>query len=150
MGKGSFRVVDADAEGRRGTTVIATGAGRADAVEAALTGILAASGGGDRAHDASVAIPLRAERPDLISLVQALVAQLADEARESGAAVGGLRLDGLLRTDDGLTAWGYAFVTPNLNTTLDVPEVADVAVTEERGQTTITVTLAPTSSVHTR
>ncbi|MGH2534156.1 MAG: hypothetical protein ACRDJW_17960 [Thermomicrobiales bacterium] len=141
MGEGAYRIVDA-ADGR-GATVIANGPGRALAVEAALTGILTASGARDRSPEASMAIPLRAERPDLAALVQALAAQLADEARESSGAVGGLRLDGLLRTDDGLTAWGYAFVVPGLDVALDVPEITDVAITEDHGQTTITVTLAP-------
>jgi hypothetical protein len=147
VGEGGFRIVDAD--GRHGATVIATGPDRASAIESALTGILAASGG-DRPPDASVAIPLRAERPDLDSLVRALAAQLADEAREAGGAVGSLRLDGLLRTDDGLTAWGYAFVSPGVDAAFDIHEVAGIAIAEERGQTTIAVTLAPASPVSMR
>lgn len=126
-----------------GGTIVARGATRADAVGAALTGLLAAAGCTAPAGDATLALPIRAERPDLAALVGALTSHLAEEAADNAAPIAAVRLDGLLRTDDGLTAWGYAFATPDGAPAPALPRVVDVAVVEEGAQTTITLTLAP-------
>jgi hypothetical protein len=144
VGEDTYRIVEAD--GERGPTVIASAAGRVEAVEAALTGLLAISSPEEGRADASTATLLRAEGPDLAAVVQALAAQLADEAAESGAMPVSVRIDGLLRTDEGFTAWGYAYVPPGSDNAIVIPEICKVTVVEEGGQTTIRLTLVDANS----
>jgi hypothetical protein len=86
-----------------------------ETLTAALTAVLSAATGGDSADVASppetaeTAVPVRGSGADLPVLFADLVADLIAQLEIHGAGLNQLRLDGLHRTDEGLTAWGYAF-----------------------------------------
>lgn len=91
--------------------VAATGADAESAILAGLRAVLAAVRG-DRAPasdaQASVAAPVRGQGPDLAALFAELVNDLLAQVDANGPGLDDVRLDGLLRTDDGgYTAWGY-------------------------------------------
>jgi hypothetical protein len=92
---------------------VAMAPNRAEALAAILDALLdAAIPDRPDAALATVALPIRAERPDLGTLTLALGEALMAEVAEAAGQVAAVRLDGLRRTDGGLTAWGYAFAAP--------------------------------------
>ena len=128
------------------TRLTAVGADLATALAAALAGLLAAACG-DGLHgsgeDVSAAAALRAEGADVPSLFTGLAEALLDELTQASFVVTAVRLDGLLRTDEGLLAWGYALGrmgVPDAARALTVERV-DVVETPQ-GDLTIRATLA--------
>ena len=91
--------------------VAATGPDAESAILAGLRAVLAGVRGNQApASDgqASVAAPVRGQGPDLAALFAELVNDLLAQVDANGPGLDDVRLDGLLRTDDGgHTAWGY-------------------------------------------
>lgn len=56
------------------------------------------------------AVPLRASGSHLSAVARLLIEALLDEIATSEHRVCAVRLDGLLHREDGLRAWGYAFI----------------------------------------
>ena len=109
--EGSFSLAPWDAEGA--TQLTATGSTAEAVIVAGLQGVIAA------AHDDAVpttgmetatsAAPIRGQGTDLNGVFAELAADLLAQLDANGPGLTGIRLDGLLATDDGAyTAWGYA------------------------------------------
>jgi hypothetical protein len=81
-----------------------------------LSGVLAAYRGEDvaeaSANGATLALPLRAEGGDPAALLATLATALLDDIDHAAYDVRAVQFDGLVRTDEGLTAWGYALAVP--------------------------------------
>lgn len=109
---GAVYRVDRDPSGGA-AVIVAEGSDPAATLAAALTGLLAAVHAGHAVSpdDASLALPLRAERPDLAGVARALAGLLLDEVHDETITVAGVQIDGVVRSDDGLTAWGYLLAT---------------------------------------
>lgn len=96
----------------------ATGDSAQETLQVGLNGVLAAARGerpGIAARDAEgepAAVPIRGDGPDLAALFADLAADLLAQLDAHGVAMDQVRLDGLLPTDEGLTAWGYAIGIP--------------------------------------
>jgi hypothetical protein len=134
--------VEPDADGRV-IEISASGPDQGTALAAALTGITAAILGHEPASPlaASVAVPLRADGPDFPSLVPALVASLLDSLEEDPMLIGPVRIDGILRTDEGLTTWGY-MLTASASSPPPVRfTVSDVLVDDREGAVSIRLRL---------
>jgi hypothetical protein len=125
-------------------TLTATGAGPLAALAAALAGVLAFArgngGGGEGVADGSKALPVRADGADGAELFARLAASLIDDLDHATDDVTSVRVDGLLRTDEGLTAWGYALSNPGPGAVRPVA-VEDVGVDQNAGGVTIRATL---------
>jgi hypothetical protein len=104
------------ADDDRAATIVAMAKEPRDALLAGLRGILRlATGRADEAPAADVAIaaPIQGRGADLAALFAALADDLLDQLAAPDGAFGRVRLDGLLRTDDGgWTAWGYLLGRP--------------------------------------
>jgi hypothetical protein len=136
--------VESGADGRA-LEISAWGPDRGTALAAALTGITAALLGHEPASPvtASVAVPLRADGSDFPSLVPALVASLLDSLEEDPTLIGPVRIDGILRTDEGLTAWGY-MLTASMSAASPPPvrfTVNDIRVDDREGAVSIRLRL---------
>src|SRR5262249_25688195 len=98
------------------TTGTATGATQAAALAAGLTGVLAVFRGEPEsprlADEATTALPLWAEGGDIGRLFVALVTALVDGIDHAEYDVRAVQFDGLVRSDRGLTGWGYALAAP--------------------------------------
>ena len=98
--------------------VVATGRDPQAVVLAGLRAVLSAARGQTGAapppeEQASAAAPIRGQGADLGALFAELAADLLAQLDAHGLGFAQVRLDGLLRTDDGgYTAWGYALGTP--------------------------------------
>lgn len=101
----------------RAARIVATADEPRPALLAGLRGILAVVTGRDdepAADDVTIAAPIQGCGADLGALFAALVDDLLDQWAAMGGGFGRVRLDGLLRTDDGgWTAWGYLLGRPN-------------------------------------
>ena len=88
----------------------ATGEDEPTAVAAALAAVLAAARGPapPSGTGAASAAAIRGQGAHLPHVVAELVNDLLAQLDAHGAGLGTVRLDGLLRTEDGFTAWGYA------------------------------------------
>jgi hypothetical protein len=97
--------------------IVATAEEPRPALLAGLRGILAVATGRDDeppADDVAIAAPIQGRGADLAALFEALADDLLDQLAAMGSGFGRVRLDGLLRTDDGgWTAWGYLLGRPN-------------------------------------
>jgi hypothetical protein len=105
----TFRITDWDPTAR--CFISAIGATPADCLTAGLAGVLAAVSPSRRsgsATGATVSVPIRADGRDLTEIFEGLVAVLVDEICEASIEFSSIRIDGVLRTERGLTAWGYA------------------------------------------
>jgi hypothetical protein len=126
------------------STLTAAGPTPAAALAAGLDGILAAYrdeiGAGSSADAATTALPLRAEGGDLATVFAALASALLDEIDHADGDVQAVRLDGLLRTDEGLTVWGYALASPGGAARVPMT-VNEPHVTEDAGTVVIRATL---------
>ena len=132
---GTFVLEPWDAGGA--AEVSATGEDAETVVVAGLRAVLAAARESGRMAIApdpqgSVAAPIRGQGPDLGTVFAELVNDLLAQLDANGSGLGDIRLDGLLRTDDGgYTAWGYVSgasmaAPPPVNVSLDsTPVVAD-------------------------
>ncbi|HET8524193.1 MAG TPA: hypothetical protein VFL82_13240 [Thermomicrobiales bacterium] len=125
-------------------TISASGPDRGTALAAALTGVTAAILGHEPPSPvaAAVAVPLRADGPDFPSLVPALTASLFDSLEEDPALIGPIRIDGILRTDDGLTAWGYMLASSTPATKAARFTIGPIDVNDTEGDVTIRLQLA--------
>jgi len=104
-----YQIGDWDAAGV--TQITATGADPTRLIGAGLGAVLAAARGGVTApatDDATTAAAIRGQGSDLAAVFTELAADLLAQLDANGACFGDVRLDGLLATDDGYTAWGYA------------------------------------------
>jgi hypothetical protein len=121
-------------------SLTATGAAPLGALAAALAGVLAFARGDDRGGegvtDGSTALPVRADGADLAELFAGLAASLTDDLDHAADDVTAVRVDGLLRTDEGLTAWGYALANPGPGV---VQPIAVDAVGVDRGADGVTI-----------
>src|SRR5687767_3981839 len=110
MAEASFRLSAWAADGTG--ELVAHGPTPVAALAAALNGVLAAAqaGGPAVAARGGLTVPVRAEGPSLAELVPALAASPLDHLDGAADAISGVSIDGLLRTDDGLTAWGFAAI----------------------------------------
>ena len=92
----------------------ATAADAAAVLRAGLRGVLAAARldgqpGAAEADEATAAVPIRGQGADLARVFAELAADLLAQLDANGPDFDHVRLDGLLRTDEGgFTAWGYA------------------------------------------
>lgn len=119
----------------------ATGPTDGEVLGAALVGLLAAARGGPARlaeGGADAAVPIRGDGADLGELFAQLGADLLAQVDANGPGLDQIRLDGILRTDEGHTAWGVAFGTvadnpPPLGVLLD----GDPTATASDGQITI-------------
>jgi hypothetical protein len=95
----------------------ATGTDQCGAVGSALAAVLAVARAeappGDGASAAN-AVAIRGQGPDLAGVVVELVNDLLAQLDANGAGFDAVRLDGLLRTGDGYTAWGYLLGEPSV------------------------------------
>ncbi len=110
-GSSSFTLAEADAPGLMAVTAV--GPSPEAVVVAGLEGVIAAvRGERDTApptDDATAAASIRGQGDDLPRLFSELAADLLAQLDANGPGLTGIRLDGLLSTDDGgYTAWGYA------------------------------------------
>jgi hypothetical protein len=93
------------------TQLTADGGDPSELLLAGLRGVLAAARGESAPADpaASAAVPIRGQGGDLGRVFAELAADLLAQLDANGLGLDEVRLDGLLRTDDGgFTAWGYA------------------------------------------
>ncbi len=129
----------------------ASGADAATAVTAALQGVLAVAGedrtDSGRVDDAaSSSAAIRGQGASLASVFAELAADLLAQLDANGRGLNQIRLDGLLDTDDGYTAWGYLVGTARL----DPPPIGlalddDPIVTEANGEMTLRCRLRRTA-----
>lgn len=97
-------------ESERTIELTATGSDERAAVAAGLAAILAAARGGNAAPlggPSDSAVPIRGQGRDLPTVFFELGNDLLAQLDTHGAGLSTVRLDGLLRTGDGYTAWGY-------------------------------------------
>ncbi len=91
--------------------IVATGETPRDAILAGLRGVVALATGRAQpppADEVTIAAPIQGTGSNLAALFAALADDLLDQLTALGGGFGRVRLDGLLRTDDGgWTAWGY-------------------------------------------
>lgn len=78
--------------------------------------------------DAEVALGIRGEAPDLVGLFLSLADSLAQDVDHTAYHVQTIRIDGQIRTDDGLAGWGYALARPGAGPALSPPTVVRVTV----------------------
>ncbi len=79
---------------------------------AALVGLLAAARGGPARlaeGTADAAVPIRGDGADLGELFAQIGADLLAQVDANGRGLDQIRLDGIIRTDEGHTTWGVAF-----------------------------------------
>ena len=99
-------------EGARGPSgaapIAVEAADEAGLIGAALTALLAAALPGWQPSDGGSArsVPIRAEAAGLPEVVADLLGAAIDQIEGIGIAVGGVEVDGVLRSDVGLIAWG--------------------------------------------
>jgi hypothetical protein len=126
------------------TTVTATGPTYTAVLAAGLAGVLVAYRGDlgipRSADEATTALPLRAEGVGVAALFAALVTALVDEVDHAEYDVRAVQFDGLVRTDEGLTGWGYALAVPGGNARTPVT-LDETLVTDEGGVLTLRATL---------
>ena len=94
-----------------------SGTSERDAVAAALDAVLSAARSPGAAIDAdadTTAVAIRGQGSSLESVLFELTNDLLAQLDANGAGLATVRLDGLLRTDDGYTAWGYAVGEPGV------------------------------------
>lgn len=103
---GTYQLTDWDAIGQ--ADLIASGRTEQDVLVAALSGLLVAANGDRQPTAAEEAVPIRGDGSDLGALFADIGADLLSQLDANGPRLTEVRLDGLLRTDEGLTAWGYA------------------------------------------
>ena len=113
---GTFRLAPWTANGLAELT--AAGASAQETLQAALGGILEAVRGAAQvppvpAGAEPAAVPIRGDGADLAALFADLAADLLAQLDANGPDFDRVRLDGLLPTDEGLTAWGYVLGLPS-------------------------------------
>lgn len=120
-GTGSYELGDWDADG---VAVLAVSQPTVDdALAAALGALLAIARGGGPGGDAlpregegtdgpSLAAPIRGQGADYPALFTELAGDLLNQLDANGSGLDRVRLDGVLDSDDGFTAWGYALGEP--------------------------------------
>ena len=90
-------------------TLTATGQTAEDVLLAGLAGVAEAAGARAVAEeDAATAAAIRGQGADVPAVFAELAADLLAQLDANGPGLGRVRLDGVLETDDGFTAWGYA------------------------------------------
>jgi len=115
---GRYAIGDWDGEGM--ATLEATGRTIDEALVAGLDGVLAVARGNARTAAvedppegmASLAAPIRGQGADFGALLVELAGDLLNQLDANGTGLDRVRLDGVLETDDGYTAWGYALGEP--------------------------------------
>lgn len=116
---GTYRVGTWSANGAIELT--AAGSSAQETLQTGLNAILAVVRGveagppgvGETGSEAEpVAVPVRGEGGDVAALFADIAADLLAQLDAHGAGFDRVRLDGLLPTDEGLTAWGYALGVP--------------------------------------
>ncbi len=141
VGQGSARydLTSWDDAGRAELT--ATAADPDAALAAALTGILAAASGGTlaarQAEDATSAAAIRGQGRDFSAVLRELAADLLAQVDANGTGLSHVRLDGVLETDDGYSAWGYALGTPDGDGVAVNVELAGEPTVEQASGTTV-------------
>ena len=91
-------------------TVTVTATDEASVVLAGLREILQAARGGDTSSDPganTVAVPVRGQGATLGAVFAELARDLLAQYDAQGSGMDRVRLDGLLRGDDGYSGWGY-------------------------------------------
>lgn len=124
----------------------ATGDDPDTALAAGLTGVLAAASGGALANqhpeEAGSAAAIRGQGADFARLFSELAADLLAQVDANGIGLTHVRLDGVLGTDDGYTAWGYVLGTPRgQGAAVNVELAGDPAVEQTEGRTVLQCTL---------
>jgi len=125
------------------TVLTATGQISASALAAGLAGLLAAIRaeiGTTEEADATTALAIRAEGAGIAEVFTGLATALLDEIEHEAYDVRAVRFDGMVRTDEGLAAWGYAMAVPGEGTPAGVA-VEDVVVTDKGGLITLRAVL---------
>lgn len=121
----------------------ATGADATEVVNAALAGVLAAarsdeattSPTGDAANSSA---SIRGQGTTVAAVFAELAADLLAQLDANGKGMNQVRLDGLLATEDGFTAWGYLVGTASTNPPpIGLALDDDPVVTETAGQMTL-------------
>lgn len=112
------------------------------AIAAALTGILAAASGGTlgarQTEEATSAAAIRGQGRGIPGVLRELAADLLAQVDANGAGFTHVRLDGVLETDDGFSAWGYALGTPDGNgAAVNVELVGEPSVEQTPGKVVI-------------
>lgn len=99
---------DATATASGDVPIAVEAADEAGLIRAAITALLAAALPGWRPQpgDADRSVPIRAEAAGLPEVVADLFGAAIDQIEGVGIAVGGVEIDGVLRSDVGLIAWG--------------------------------------------
>jgi hypothetical protein len=125
------------------TEITATGPDRGTALAAIFTGVATAMlrKALPEPAMAAVAVPIRADGPDFPSLIPALAGSLFDGLEENPGVIGPVRIDGILRTDEGLTAWGYILASSTPAPPFGLFRVDDVHVQERDRSVTIRLRL---------
>ena len=91
-------------------TITVTAGDEAEVVLGGLTEILRAARGGDTAADPdadTIAVPIRGQGATLGAVFAELARDLLAQLDAQGSGLDSVRLDGLLRGEDGYVGWGY-------------------------------------------
>src|SRR5215211_7719582 len=97
-------------QGTQMTTFTVTASDEAGTVLAGLTEILQAARGGDASTDPgtdTIAVPIRGQGATLGAVFAELARDLLAQYDAQGSGMDSVRLDGLLRSEDGYVGWGY-------------------------------------------
>lgn len=144
QGSGRYELTGWDNAGQAELTATATDPDAA--LAAALTGVLAAASGGTLGYpqpeEATSAAAIRGQGGNFPALLLELAADLLAQVDANGSGLTQIRLDGVLETDDGYTAWGYALGSPDGNgAAVNVELVGEPTVQQEPGTTVVRCTL---------
>lgn len=92
------------------TTHTVSGTDETETILAGLTDLLHAARGGDAGESTvtdAIVVPIRGQGATLGAVFAELARDLLAQLDVQGAGLTNLRLDGLLRGDDGYVGWGY-------------------------------------------
>lgn len=106
----SYTLTSWNAEGN--ATISANGEQLTETAAAALTALVAASGSladaaAQNGTDSGIALSFRGEGDGPAALVVDLAYDLLGQIEQTGGMFAPVEIDGLIRTDEGLSAWGY-------------------------------------------
>lgn len=128
------------------STVTASGPEEISALTAVLTGIVAAAVGEGSTQPwnrqtGDIGLSIRAGAPTVRELVAPLALDISEQLAGTHLQPATVRIDNILRTDEGLTAWGYCFATRGDRPAPSLPLVMTSGSADIAMAFTLTVTL---------
>lgn len=138
---GTFGAGAEHSDRREGRATLRVGEPTVEAtIHRALTGLLAAAlPGWSPAVASGRSAPIRAEAASLVGVVADLYGAAVDRIEGLGVAVAGIEIDGLVRSDVGLVAWGRLLIAEGPPARMRRVEIASA---EEAGDGGLWLTLA--------